>query len=219
MIEDFDINLFKKCKPLFSDRPVIFDIGAHKGAYTDFVLQEIPSADCYLFEPNPALFEALKHRKNSFNYAINNLYGDQDFYKCPSKNDELSSLHKRPIFDETGFERITVPTTYIDKFCIAESIEEVDFIKVDVEGSEISVVAGAKNMMALKKVKFIQVEYGGTYIDAGVQFSDLINLSNDLEYKVYELAGNKLSEVTKENFVNDYRYSIFLLTYLDLSCL
>lgn len=219
MIEDFDKDLFKKCMPFFSEKPVILDIGAHKGAYTDFVLGMIPGADCYLFEPNIDLYNALKAvYKNVSPFAVCEGTGIKIFNVCPKKNDELSSLYKRKIFDETGSESVSVKCTSIDELSISNNLEQIDFVKIDVEGAEKDVISGASGMMNNKKIKFIQFEYGSTYIDADIQFTDILKIASGLGYKCYEIIKEKLIEVTQQNFVNDYRYSVFLLTYIEIKC-
>jgi len=218
MIEDFDKNLFKKCMPFFGDSPVIFDIGAHKGSYTDFVKEVLPSAKCYLFEPNIDLYAKLKNKYEIvYPLAICESTGFKTFHVCPKKNDELSSLYKRSIFDETGYESIKVRCASVDSLSIQHDLEQIDFIKIDVEGAEKDVIVGCAAMMHDKKIKFIQFEYGSTYLDAEINFTDILKVSAVFGYKTYELVNNTLTEVTEANFINDYRYSVFLLTYIKCS--
>lgn len=226
MIEDFDRDLFKKCIPYFDKLPVIFDIGAHEGHYTKFVLETITDADCYLFEPNEKLFknlwktfqynEMVRKPPNVFTspFAISDREGYKIFFNCPKANDELSSLYKRKVFNDTGFEETEVQCTSIDLFSTLFKVQEIDYIKVDVEGAELDVLNGCHSMMRDKKIKFIQIEYGGTYKDAGITFKQIIQTANLFGYRVYELVKNNFTEVTEENFIEDYRYGVFLLTYL-----
>lgn len=200
--------------PYFDKPPVIFDIGAHEGHYTKFVLETIPDADCYLFEPNRELTSRFLIRKRVFNWAIADYVGVTRFFTCPTKNDELSSRYKRDVFNETGFVETEVPCITVDCFSLDHKINEVDYIKVDVEGAELDVLNGCPSMMRNKKIKYIQIEYGGTYKDAGITFIQIIQTANLFGYRVYELVKNKFSEVTEENFTEDYRYGVFLLTYL-----
>lgn len=52
------------------------------------------------------------------------------------------------------------------------SVDNVDFVKIDTEGYELEVLKGFGE--ALKKVKVIQFEYGGTYLDSGVRLADVV---------------------------------------------
>lgn len=217
MIEKFDTDLFKRCMPYFDKPPVIFDVGAHEGHYTKFVLEIIPDADCYLFEPNANI--NLPSYFKTYQYAVCDTNEDKIFYiPLEKKNDELSSLYKRAVFKDLGWiEEEIVQCITIDHFSQLMKIPEIDFIKVDVEGAELDVINGCPSMMRDKKIKFIQVEYGGTYPDAGIKFTQVINTANLFGYKVYELIDNRFNEVTIENFIEDYRYSVFVLTYLPCS--
>lgn len=217
MIEDFDRDLFKKCMPQFGEHPVIFDVGAHEGHYTEFVLERIPDADCFLFEPNLELAGKLNKYKNVYALGISNSYCYKPFYIPPKLNDELASLFKRDVFKEIGFETKTVPCTSIDSFWLLNTISKIDFMKVDVEGSELDVLNGCKYMLSNKNIKFIQIEYGGTYQDAHITFKQILSFAEDFGYKVYELIENNFNQITEENFVEDYRYGVFLLTYLPCS--
>lgn len=217
MIEDFDKDIFKKCMPHFSKLPVIFDVGAHEGLYTKFVLEMIPDAECFLFEPNIELYHALCQYKNVFALAVSECNVYKPFYVCPKGNDELSSLYKREVFNETGFEVKTVPCTSIDSFWLGNRIYKIDFLKIDVEGGELDVLNGCKYMLSNKNIKFIQIEYGSTYKDAHVEFRHILDFSTSYGYRAYELIENKFVEVTKENFIEDFRYTVFLLTYLPCS--
>jgi len=210
MIEHFDKDLFKKCLPHLGKQPVIFDVGAHEGKFTEFVLQLLPNAKCYMFEPNIEL--AIKIGARAL--AISDHNGFVPFYIPPKKNDELSSLYKREVFDETGYEEIEVGCTSIDSFCSVNHISEIDYLKVDVEGAELDVLNGCKEMMASRDIKFIQLEYGGTYPDAGITFMQIIETANKYGYNVYELVDKILTPVTTINFIEDYRYAVFLLTYI-----
>lgn len=210
MIEDFDKNLFKKCLPHFGKSPVIFDVGAHEGKYSEFVTRLVPDAKCYMFEPNIEL--ALK--TGAYSLAISDHNGFVPFYIPPKKNDELSSLYKREVFKQTGYEKIEVACTSIDSFCLSGGIKEIDYVKVDVEGAELDVLNGCKEMMMLRKIKFIQLEYGGTYPDAGITFAQVIETAASLGYNIYELVDNEFNLITTDNFIEDYRYAVFLLTYI-----
>lgn len=211
MVDKHDREIFERCMPFLGTTPIVFDVGACKGGYTDYVLSKIPMADCFLFEPNPELFKGLEH-ENKYEAALSDKRGQIDFYLCSGDYNELSSMYEREVFKETGRVVKTVNSTTVDWFCAEKGIKTIDFLKIDVEGAEFDVLKGAGFMMNDKEIKFIQVEYGGTYIDAGIKFVDIIKYSEDLGYTVYENG----ERVTMENFKEDYRYALFLLTYIDL---
>lgn len=216
MLEAPEKILFQFVKPFLPDNPFIFDVGAHKGSYTEYVLSEIPEADCFLFEPNEHLCDFHLTKYKAFNMLVGATFGPKDFYECEGKADELSSMYKRPVFDDLTVSTGKVGCITIDQFCADMSIERIDLLKIDVEGAELDVLKGAEKMLWGKSISFLQVEYGGTYPDAGITGLQIIQYLNELGYKVYELIGNGLVLITPENFVEDYRYTNFLVTHKEM---
>lgn len=208
--------LFSKALPLLPTKPVVFDVGAYKGEYSEHVLSICPDAQCYLFEPNADLYGDLSKKYNAFNIVVSDTDGVALFHKCPEVNGELSSMISRPVFDDLKMADEYVNSITVDSFCEMHNISQIDFLKIDVEGAEFLVLKGAIEMLNAKRISFLQVEYGGTYLDAGVTFSAIIRSMTWLDYRIYELVGDKLTYITEANFVEDYRYTNFLMTLHEL---
>lgn len=215
MLTEEEKIIFDKCIPYLPTSPVIFDVGAYKGAYTDYVLSKVPDADCWLFEPNADLHAQLSKYK-AFDIMLLDREGVQPFFRCLNKADELSSTYRREVFGQIEYEEQQKPCTSIDAFCLEHLLPSIDFLKIDVEGAEMDVLNGCMNMLQDKNIHFIQVEYGGTYPDAGISFLDIIQLIGQFGYRAYELVGDKLNLLTEENFVEDYRFANFLITHHDI---
>lgn len=213
MLTSEEKTIFDKVIPHLPPNPVIFDVGAYKGEYTDYVKSVLPDAECYLFEANKELFEGL-NKYNAFNFLISDVVGYKPFYVCEGKADEMSSAYNRQVFEQVGCVNRTVSCMAIDVFARWDSVQNIHFLKIDVEGAELDVLKGAKRMLTEKRILFAQVEYGGTYPDAGITFKQVINYLDSLGYKVYELKGNNLIQLTEENFIEDYRFANFLITHV-----
>jgi FkbM family methyltransferase len=213
MLTNDEKIIFSKIIPHLPANPVIFDVGAYKGQYTDYVKSRIPTADCYLFEANRELIDGLRGY-NAFNCLLTDKVGKRPFYRCKDKADELSSAYKREVFKQVEYETDAVRATTVDAFSLANNITQIYFLKIDVEGAELDVLKGSKRMLSEKRILFAQVEYGGTYPDAGITFKQVIQYLDSLDYKVYELKGNDLSLMTVESFTEDYRFANFLITHL-----
>jgi FkbM family methyltransferase len=216
MLTPDEIKIFSLCVPHLPASPIVFDVGAYKGGYSEMVLTYFRAAKLFLFEPNDALCNDLKVKygnKSAFNVLLSHWHGKQSFYRCLDKADELSSSYNREIFSEVKNVEENKPCTYVDFFCLEHEILLIDFLKIDVEGSELDVLKGAEEMLKNKCIRFIQVEYGGTYLDAGITFEQVIQFVEQFGYKVYELINDKLHIV--QNFVEDYRFTNFLITRHD----
>lgn len=215
MITPEEKIIFDKCIPLLPGKPVIFDVGAYKGGYSDYVLEKLPKAACLLFEPNTQLFETIKHN-HKYNILLSDHEGKESFYRCLNKADELSSIFDRDVFNQVDYVGESKTCDTVDGISFKNGILQIDFLKIDVEGAELKVLIGAASMLLDKRIHFIQVEYGGTYPDAGITFVDVMRFVGQFGYRAYELVGDKLHELTEENFVEDYRFANFLITHHDI---
>lgn len=210
-----EISIFETIMPMLGDRPTVFDIGAHRGSYSDFVLSKIPEANCYLFEPNKEIFRELARFKNAYNMAISSNKGSAFMYTTNGRYDELSSLFNRPVFEQTGCQQVECEMDTVDNFCLNKNIPVIDLLKIDTEGAELEVLKGCQRMLSKKSIRFIQVEYGGTYPDSGITFKDVLSFMEPFGYRAYDFEDG-VKEITKETFVEDFRFANFLITCHDI---
>jgi FkbM family methyltransferase len=156
--------------------PIVFDIGANQGLYSENLLQIYPDARIIAFEPSSKSREQLENRFFKDNrvsiepFALGRdstpriLYSDR-----PGSG--LSSLTKRRLehfnieFDYSEQVNVTTLDAWIDTNKL-----NPDFIKMDVEGHEYEVLSGG--MKVLESVKVIQFEFGGCNIDTRTYFQD-----------------------------------------------
>ena len=108
----------------------------------------------------------------------------------------MASLYNRNLeYRNISFnlsEEITITT--IDDFCVSQNILKIDFLKLDVEGHELNILLGAKNMLDSDKIKFIQFEFGGCNIDSRTYFKDFFTLLNG-KYRIYRILQDGLLEI------------------------
>jgi FkbM family methyltransferase len=165
----------KYFKPLATD--IVVDCGAHIGsfsiAWAPFVQQ------VYSFEPHPQNFETLVanieendlHNVIPFNMAVSDYDGEAQMNGRLPENSGTNDIYC------TGPGCIPVPVTRLDDIIPGP----VDFLKIDVEGAEVSVLNGANAIITnyhpkiamevhgeqnLRAVREILSSYGYTlYID------------------------------------------------------
>lgn len=132
------------------------DIGAHIGEYTlQASLRVGPSGAVHAFEPQPDTFEILGKNvefNRLANVTIQSLAmaesdGFVEFSVCAEPT--LSSIRPTGSGD-TGRgvkQTITVPKSQLDTYCTQTGCAP-DLIKVDVEGAELNVLQGARNLLS-----------------------------------------------------------------------
>lgn len=142
---------------------VILDVGANIGAVTGYMR---PFAKkIYALEPSPLEFEALKKNKEFngwdnvevFPYAIADVDWKMQFFINPRNRTANSLLENAPTNGAT--EMVMVDTRRLDTFLSENSIENVDFMKLDVEGAEDAILRGEGFTNVADKIRAIEVEF------------------------------------------------------------
>jgi FkbM family methyltransferase len=145
---------------------VAVDIGANEGVYA-YALSEL-GATVHAFEANPTFADfakrSLGNRANVHQLALSNEIGQASFF-IPLAEDS-SELHLAGNLknSHSQFERqsvIKVDVRTLDSFALSG----VQFIKVDVEGSELEVLSGARETIARDHPGLLLELLSGTYKD------------------------------------------------------
>lgn len=208
--------------PFLGEHPVIFDCGSNKGHFAELVLSELKeNCQLHLFEPTKML---LDYTRIKFEYDKNIIYnqlgvsdkqGKKSFYYFENYNNEISSLYP----DKEGWKDFPMKegeiyVTSIDKYCTLRSIHGIDFLKLDIEGSESEAISGCSDMIKADKIKIIQVEYGGHYVRANKTFQGIIDFVTPLGYKIYKYSGSNFCELT--DFKEDYTAENYYITKYEI---
>jgi len=181
---------------------IIFDVGANIGNYSKAVNEIFKTkAKIFSFEPSKKTFELfLKNTLNIENIIPNNLgFSDKEHNQLLFTNSEgsgLASVYHRKL-DHFGIQMDKteeIKLTSIDNYCNQNKITRIHFLKLDIEGHEIAALDGAKNMIANKKIDFIQFEFGGCNIDSRTYFQDFYYLLKD-NYKIYRVLKDGIQEL------------------------
>jgi FkbM family methyltransferase len=143
----------------------LIDIGAHKGLYTSRAARYFQLKRAILIEPLPKLAAHLRKLRIPGVEVVEAAMSDNvdNAIFMVSKVEQASSLlEMNPSMsdayslDMSETEKITVRVTTLDQTVSDLNIQSIDLLKIDVQGSERDLLAGAKN--TLKKIKFVQVE-------------------------------------------------------------
>lgn len=160
--------------------PIVFDVGANIGSFTEAVLERWPGAIVTAFEPNPEAIDIFKGRHRNRATLIPAALSDTDGTATLFSNggpDVLASLYQRDLTHKGmkhGTHRTIVPLFTLDKFIEDLGGAEIDLMKLDVEGHELAVLRGGYRR--LNCVKLIMFEVNSCNLDSGVSFKDLWDL-------------------------------------------
>jgi FkbM family methyltransferase len=132
--DHFMINDFEKS-------PVIVDLGAGKGEFTERILEKYPSSRIILVEPNPSMFRELtkKFEKQNNVEILEAAVGNEENNYCKfylSKNWMANSLNKSLIAEKDIQGEITVRIVTLEDVFSLFHLEKIDLLKVDIEGEE-----------------------------------------------------------------------------------
>ena len=198
-----ELEIIKK----FSDKSKdALDIGVYRGVYSFQLAKYFKFV--HSFEPNPLLFpyldKNLKRILNNiqlYNYALSDSNGDTKL-KLPKRSasffknniEELyklgaASIHPKNKFD--NFKEVIVKKKKLDNFKISNKI---GFIKIDVEGHEIEVINGAKEMITNNKpVLLVEIEERHTKSSV----LESINYINKFGYNCFYVNDKKLISIDR----------------------
>jgi FkbM family methyltransferase len=152
---------------------IVLDVGAHIGHYTIISSERVgPKGRVVAIEADPSNFEMLNHniRLNgltniiSLNYAV---YSKEEKVKLylPSK-DSGFTIYNTIMTDRASTEKdkfIQVNANTLDNLLQQNRIreEDVNWIKIDVEGAEYEVLKGATNILSKSKDIALLIEVHG----------------------------------------------------------
>ncbi len=142
---------------LLPEHSTLVDIGSNLGIYL-FRFENAKKFDRVIgIEPIPILFKRLRRyfpNLEIYDYAISDKTQNQIF-KIPYIEgkvfDTRGTLHNFTEENETGNKRIKVKTITLDDFVVLYHIDNLSFIKIDIEGHEINALKGARE--TLKRFK------------------------------------------------------------------
>jgi FkbM family methyltransferase len=133
----------------FSPR-VIYDIGAYRGGWSRLAAEIFPSATFILFEANAdnaVHLEAAGHRH--FLLALAEADGEKTFFLPRDADVTGASLYIENSAHYAGANLIArkVATARLDTIVAAHGLPPASLIKIDVQGAELDVIAGASEAL------------------------------------------------------------------------
>ncbi|MGD0279294.1 MAG: FkbM family methyltransferase [Smithella sp.] len=190
------------------------DVGANMGEFTLFMAKRLSKGSVIAFEPTKRMFEILQQnvKLNEFNNVklFNIALGDRES-KMPIYTSSENIEHE--VWNEGLFrlfpnENVNVLLEEImvvpfDKIAKENNIQNVNIIKIDVEGAELYVLKGLEQVLKLFKPKLLIEISREAFANAGYTVTDISNYIKDYGYTTYGFnANNKLYQIDIEEESN-----------------
>ena len=205
---------------------VVFDVGAYIGQWTDEVLKQCKGdrLQIHSFEPHPQTYQQLvgnlapgitAGQVFANNFALSNSEEMKTLYDYQNSR-FLNTLYRRNSDDEKLYQMGTprqfpILVTSLDAYCQRWQIQRINFLKIDVEGSELDILKGGTKMLQSGKIDYLQLEYGQTFKDAGISLKAVFEFLQQYRYSLFKILPDKLDyqrEFLPEN--EDWHWSNFL---------
>jgi FkbM family methyltransferase len=203
LVPDYESLLSKGYRRFLGPGRVVFDIGCHAGQHFDQFLELVgPSGRVIGFEPIPKLATALAEKYRSYSnaeirtVALAEKPGRSEFLVLPHAIG-MSGFKQRADSADQSAEKIIVRIDTLDQQ--AAGLTGLDYIKIDIEGSEINCLRGARQTVAQHR-PWISVEYGRpTYSLFGNTAMSLFEWATENGYVPSDLFGNLI--LTSEEWI------------------
>ena len=203
------LGVYEKEEIAFFERVVepemIFvDVGANVGLYTALGMKHM----CYpgrivCVEPDPVSASFLERtieanhkgeqspRVSFYQVALSDRMGEVTLHQNPENKGD-NRIYSDPLCPDA----IQVPAATLDNLLAREGIEEINLMKIDVQGAEAKVIAGAQGVLRKSTDCVMMTEfwpYGLT--NCGSNPHAYLTMLEDLGFKLYSLDGPTLRPI------------------------
>jgi FkbM family methyltransferase len=171
-IHPIDQNCWSDQQRLVSSLDVntIFDVGANRGGVAATYRTLFPSSQIHCIEPLDAFASSLTQRfQSDDNIAVHQIclgeFNGQSRMFVNRSQDTSSLLAPHaddllPAWTEAMTVESTAPTTVrtLDSFCDDHSIDHINILKMDTQGTELHILRGANRLLSNRKIDMIFAE-------------------------------------------------------------
>jgi FkbM family methyltransferase len=157
------------------DAATIVDGGAYLGELTARYLDTFPHARVWAIEPAPANHARPRFRTEPRVTVVEAALADAVGERTLALNDAdmmhsllpLDPSSPYPDYPVAAVGEVRVRTVDLDSFCRAQGIKRIAILKLDIQGAEAAVLAGAAGLLAEGRIDllFTEICFASVYID------------------------------------------------------
>ena len=186
----FDLSRLRGAETVLT----VFDVGAHNGQTALKLASHFSGARIHSFEPIESSYRrlrantALESRIEPVQKACGRTSGEVVLRVHPEERSYLNSLlpvHQDELA-QTAARTEAISLITLDEYCGSKGIDRVDLLKIDTEGFELEVLAGAEKWIRAGKVDFIlaECEFAPVSRERHASFFDLYAYLIDRGYRL-----------------------------------
>jgi len=196
--------------------PVVLDVGANEGDFTAAALAALGDCRIHCFEPNPKTFARLSARfAGDARVTLNNIGlsdkpGTFTLYDyAGSEGSGHASFLAETFTDvyKSSTQAVEARVSTLDAYLAEAGIAAVDFLKVDVEGLEKAVLAGAAGALSQGRIDVIQMEFNAHNILTGLSVQAIAKILPG--YDIHRIVADGLAPVATASHAYNSRVEIF----------
>jgi len=138
MADTYDLRTLFDSLP---ENPTVIDIGANIGLFSVAMVDGVPGARCFAYEPHPGNFVYLERNAE----AAQQIFPHPMAVAAPDSPDILTLHFDAEEFGTRNHESVEVPATSLDAIVEHHAIGRIDLLKLDCEGAEYDILYGASS--------------------------------------------------------------------------
>ncbi len=190
------------------------DVGANRGSWTAALLRHAPHIERGVaYEPGRRAASMLRERLAGRPeiLVVERALADRPaasarFFEMPDAG-HTSSFSPPPA---PGAIATDVEVTTLDIEAGRLGIERIDVLKVDAEGHDLAVLRGAERLLREGRVRFVQWEYGDSWIAGGATLAAALAFMSAFGYRSLLLKGDAVYRFDADRFGEFFTFSNFV---------
>jgi FkbM family methyltransferase len=165
----------------------IVDVGAHMGSWTRKALEYFPDAQYTLVEPQDRLKANIQDllgrgcKITWINAGAADTSGELPF--TVSRREDSCSF--APTSVDAGALRISVPVTTLNDIVSASNAPLPEMVKIDAEGFDLRVLAGASDLLGKTEIFFVEVAVGCPEFENTL--ANVVRMMDEAGYRVADI--------------------------------
>ena len=192
----FEISLMKK---YIKTGDTVLDIGANIGFYAEILSGIVgEKGNVHCFEPDITNFKHLESRsKHLPNVTINNKAVSDKTETIKIYTSKKLNVDHRTYKPDEYDQEIDIYAIAVDEY-LQSSTSEINFIKMDIQGFEMSAVKGMTKTLQSPNLKMLSEFWPYGMRKAGTSVLDYFYFLKQYNFYIYLIENNQLIELTEE---------------------